>query len=271
MFKPVSGTLMFLIFVAAVSHSSCKNVTQKTDAAPEKDTTQVADTATAFRLNPEIEKFITLFPEEELPFKADETLLEKVTKGKILNGEQVQLLAASWAKGKESALVNFTLESFYKIDSLKTAGGYDAYLESLDIGMTKDNNAYAISRIKFDSENEILIWGIETSSYEACPYFHEADIFMTILYKGQIGESYLLAQDYSEGDPPVAMSRKIVGMVNAPNDITTELYEVNDEDMEMPTIEVTETKSTITVEGDKLIVKAKEKAPYRKKRPESEE
>jgi hypothetical protein len=70
------------------------------------------------------------------------------------------------------------LNSFRRLDSLKSAGKYENYISSLDIGMYKDITGILLKDISVSEAKILRVWGINYNSYEACPYFGGKVLFI---------------------------------------------------------------------------------------------
>ncbi len=216
-----------------------------------------------------IQKMLPLFDEtNDLPFLADSSIINHLKKYDSISTNEVKLLSLKKIKHSLSDESNYQLKTFLFIDSIKRAGGYAAYIENLDIGMTKFANAYAIKRVNLDIYTMALIWGINTSTFEACPYANETYIYITIVHKGKVTSSFVLAEDLQAGDPPVSMSRTVNARINRDMTIDIELYEESDEDIDAPKIEINKENYILTLNDGKLIVTNENKEkPKRINRP----
>lgn len=169
-----------------------------------------------------------------------------------MTGTDVRALAASWYKHDLVSNVPYGLAEFYKIDSLKVSGGYPAYVDSLDIGQTKDSKAYAVCRLAYDSVTTLLVWALTASSYEACPYFSGQTVYFTVLHNGKIHESFLLGAYESAGDPPMSMERTVTGKINRDLTIELSLAAEHDKDMDQPEVEVTREEYRLDVKDGRI-------------------
>ena len=98
-----------------------------------------------------------------------------------------------------------SFESFLKIDSVRNAGEYQNYVETLDIGMIKDATALYLENIKLDANTGINLWCIKYSSYEACPYYEGTEVFGTYYTKNGPQKTYLLGVVSTAADPPMGL------------------------------------------------------------------
>jgi hypothetical protein len=96
------------------------------------------------------------------------------------------------------------IPEFLIIVSLKKSGQYENYIEHLDIGQLQDCLGYLVKNISLSDEKKAIIWGINYSSYEACPAYNGDDIFLTILEKEIPISTIQIGSNYNVVDPPMA-------------------------------------------------------------------
>ena len=195
-------------YLLAVFFSACHSGSDKQTVSEErKDTLSIHDEI--------VRKVASSLQEEALPFTADSVLFFQLTKYDSLGEKDVKALAGRWFKHDLVSSIEYQLSEFYKIDSIKAAGHYAQWCETLDIGMTKFANAYAICKLKIDSNTLALVWATYISSYEACPSSTSYTIYFTLIYKGNTGESFMLGQYTAAADAPASMERTLTGKLVA--------------------------------------------------------
>src|ERR1035437_9420392 len=202
-FKPQKLFSAVCVFCAIIFLSACGNATKENTGAEKKDSLVIN--------NKQLEKSIGLFKEATLPFMVDTALLFRLEKGDSLGEFEIKMLTANCFKHDLLSGLEYDLNTFYKIDSIKAAGKYKQYCDSLDIGMTKFSTAHALNEIQLDENTLILVWVLRTSSYEACPYSSTYAVYFTIVYRGNVGETFLLGEYVTWADAPVAMQRTVNG------------------------------------------------------------
>jgi hypothetical protein len=213
-------------------------------------------------LSPEIKDLADRFQFHDAPqLIADSLFIEGIEKTDSLDSKQVLLLAAKWFDHPISNENSYDIENFYKIDSIKKAGKYAEYVSNLDIGMMKNANVYAVAQFKISEKTTVLIWALEYYSYEACPYSNGTSLNFTLLNEGVLGESFVLGEVMSAGDPPVGMTREIYGKLEHDGKFSLELIETNwDGDEEVTTEIKTEHYKFEIAEGKiKMISEKKDK------------
>lgn len=121
------------------------------------------------------------------------------------------------------------VSDFLKIDSLKKNDGYDLYTQKLDIGMLRDARAFKSGLINIDNEKAAALWGIWYSSFEACPYFHGVDLYLSVFENRKLKQTYKVGSNFSSVDPPVAVYNPISSKIE--NGQLTVKMENNDIDL----------------------------------------
>ncbi len=203
-----------------------------------------------------------------LPFTADTSVFNNVKGFDSLGTAEIKILTLNKSKTNKTDEVDYDLADFYKIDSLKAAGVYLKWCDSLDIGMTKYANAYAINKTILNENTTLLFWVLATSSYEACPYATTIDVYLTVVYNNAVGPCFRLGGYGSYGDPPVSLERTFTGTLNKDGKIIQNLYEVHDEDMDQPFLFITKEYYESEIKDGKIIsVKEEKEKPVKTKRP----
>jgi hypothetical protein len=146
--------------------------------------------------------WVTEFPEMKVPVTFDTAWMMKADTSRRLSRNTVRELAAGFVKNAMPDGVTGTLNAFYKIDSLKTAGLYAEYADTLDIGMPRDAHAYAIGHGRLD-DMTVYLWMLTEDSYEACPYSRRVLVCGTFT-EGADMWTLPLCMNYSFTDPPVS-------------------------------------------------------------------
>jgi hypothetical protein len=147
-----------------------------------------------------------------------------------LTPECIQMLTAKLAKDDFSHDETYYLNSFYKIAAAKQSHTYEQFEQKLDIGMTRDANCYAISRMEFGDSMAVLLWKISYSSYEACPYFSGTHVLATLIRDGKVAESILLGAHETSTDPPMGYEMYQLGNLQGKGVLKTRRYSETLED-----------------------------------------
>jgi len=120
-----------------------------------------------------------------------------------LTSEEVKYLTPDFLKNEPTEYSNYTVKTFYRLDSMKNNNTYDDYVNSLDIGMMKDIDAYLCDKIIVNDSTFILLWAISYGSYEACPYSSGTVIFGTYVLNNSVKNVAVVGESSGGGDPPV--------------------------------------------------------------------
>jgi hypothetical protein len=198
-------SLVMVTFISS-SVTSCGSKADENN----NDTTS-KDTTAAYTMSPELQALVAKFKEsKEFPYKVDTTVLNAGNMaGDSLTGADVGMLSVNWFKHELVSGVEWDLSSFNKIDSIKVAGKYKEYCDEMEPGETKTANAYALTRLMLDKDTWILVWALHTESYQACPYSNTNAVYFTVIYKGQVGESFIMGERTVAGDPPASLEKEV--------------------------------------------------------------
>jgi hypothetical protein len=148
-----------------------------------------------------------LFKHMEFPALVDSAYLAHADTSKPLGCMDVRQLMGNITEGKLTHGFKNAVDNFCKIDSIKKAGAYTAYVDSLDIGMTQDAHAYSLGRCRF-MDTEVLLWILTETSYEACPA--SSSFMLNGAFKTPQGFiSVPLGMNFRWVDPPSAFEWQI--------------------------------------------------------------
>ncbi|MGB1102539.1 MAG: hypothetical protein ACPG21_02830 [Crocinitomicaceae bacterium] len=156
----------------------------------------------------EMKGLISLFNDTlVLPLSVDSIFLQnEIEKAenelRSLSYETVKEFTEGGLKNGPAADQSYILKACMEIDSIKRAGGYEEYLQSIDLAMMQDAVFSAIGLIEMGDGKTVLLWIMNYSSYEACPYYTGAVIFGTSLNEYNIQNTIELAEFTSSGDAP---------------------------------------------------------------------
>ncbi|MGV3631325.1 MAG: hypothetical protein ACO1O6_08965 [Bacteroidota bacterium] len=155
----------------------------------------------------EISSKISYFPLVENELKLDQGFFKDSTrnhKEHQLEPALVKILAAKLSDDEITGPNAYYLKEYYTIEQAKKNKSYDKFLEKLDIGQTRDANCYALSRIEFGDSIAALLWRLDFSSYEACPFFQGSHYLLSLIYGGKVIQTIQVAADESAADAPVS-------------------------------------------------------------------
>lgn len=204
--------MIFFSCATETTNDSIQETSQITDTTVIVDS--IIDQIIEIEVDPkrnviDVEKLFSKASENfELPLKIDSSFLEKYAlQGEDseynLNGQEVKHLGFSFpTEANISNSKSWQIKTFTEIDSLKKNGGYDDYLSALDIGQTKYSAANAFGKVNVNEQSIILLWSLDFSTYEACPYGYGTFIFGTVFTNNTATNTSLLAEKSGGGDPP---------------------------------------------------------------------
>jgi hypothetical protein len=237
---------LLIISLQGLCFTSCSNAG--------KNKEQTDNDSTSMNADPEVQKLVSLFKTElPLPFIVDSAFLVKEHYGDSIGGKEMKLLASNVMKHDQLGSLEYDLPDFYNIDSIKATGTYTAWCETLDIAMTKFSKAEAVGKIKYTDETDLLVWMLQQSSYEACPWSNFRTVYITPVHKNKIGQTSVLGESYGAGDPPVSLHRYIYGTVNKDGSIVLDWREEHD-DMDTTFSELEKRKYDLLIKDDNISV-----------------
>ncbi|MGV6860816.1 MAG: hypothetical protein ACWA41_03540 [Putridiphycobacter sp.] len=141
----------------------------------------------------------------EFPLTIDSLFIESHKIGmdtSNLSGEQVKEMSQNMLNKKGEPEISYMLSDFIKIDSLKQVGGYENYVQTLDIAMTKNINANMVGQLPLSQNNTVLIWSSTYTSYEACPFFYGTNVYATYYNGNNPIHTLLVGEVSGGGDAP---------------------------------------------------------------------
>ena len=160
------------------------------------------------RIEIDVEKLLAKTNLEfELPLLVDSTFIETnaVTGQEAsynLTYLEARYLGFSFPEGDLVSSGQWNIETFIKLDSLKTNGGYDDYQANIDIGQTRYSVGQIIGKLRINSQSTLLLWSLDYATYEACPWGAGTYIFGTVFTNNVGTNTCLLAENSGGGDPP---------------------------------------------------------------------
>ncbi|MEO6303140.1 MAG: hypothetical protein ABIP51_08195 [Bacteroidia bacterium] len=239
----------YIYFFALVICISCS-----TEKSKENDQLTTMDTAIVENT------IVTNFPFEEkdfkklpLPFTMDTLFIQKVDSSNRITYQQVRSLGINFLKSELGDGLSYDLNTFCEIDSLKQVGKYKNYVEHLDIGMTKKCIAFKLGLLDMGNNNKLFIWGIEVSSYEACPYFSGTKIIATFVNGEKETTHFTIAEISGGGDPPSSGNDQITAIIEADGKIRVDQISIGD-DSDVPGIDITNKTYQLKIDGNRIVV-----------------
>ncbi len=241
--------------------ASCGNKEQASSDITVKADSSVVENASSFVFNNKDFKELTL------PLNIDTTFIQKVDTNNRITYQQIRQLGVNFISGELGDGLVYDINEFAQIDSLKQSGGYRAYLEKIDIGMTKTCIAYKVGVVNLNANNKLFIWGITNASYEACPYFSGTLLIGTFVNEKNIATSFDLAEISGAGDPPATMTTETVskitndGRIEITSIVINDDLDLNGEGKEKKVFKIEVNATGIIVKDKKTEILSKEEEP----------
>ncbi|MDX2173187.1 MAG: hypothetical protein SFY56_08710 [Bacteroidota bacterium] len=215
--------------------------------------------------NPLVDSLLNYFlVSTQLPMSISSENIDSLIPKVTLKTYEVRKLSNKFIKNNFSKKCQYSIEQFYKIDSIKENGDYKSWKHQTEIGEIINAEAYPIYKIKIDENNYLLFWMLQESTAEACPYSWLRSVFVTVIFNNKIKETILFAEHMGSGDAPVSYDKKITGSIS--KDLTFYLESREELDEDEPLVKLTECNFDLkldsgifkyTDQGTKVIKKVK--------------
>ena len=202
-----------------------------------------------------------------LPLNLDTLFVQMVDTNNRITYQEIRKLGVNFLKGELGDGLVYDINEFAQIDSLKQSGGYKAYLDKIDIGMTKICIAYKVGVLNFTQSGKLFIWGITNASYEACPFFSGTLLVGTYLNENNEATLFNLSEISGGGDPPSMMNTVTTSKISADRKIeicsvvTTDDLDVKGEGIEKTIFKLEVNADKIVLVDTKKEVLGKEEEP----------
>jgi hypothetical protein len=168
----------------------------------------------------------------QLPLTVDTCFILQSDCSNPLTFGELRKMKGTFADIEDSRQLQGILNDFCRIDSLRSLQKYQDYLDSIDIGMTREATAYKLGTIQLSPRSNLMLWGLNFSSYEACPLFAGNLVIGTIT--SSEGCTHVpLGKIFSSVDPPVFFSEQLTSEITD-KWIAINSTRVSDEDMDVP-------------------------------------
>jgi hypothetical protein len=212
--KHITALLALLLIIQACSSEEKNGKENTSKENTEIDTTQVdsvqIDTVVEVQgedLLESTQKLLSKFGTEyQIPFSIDTTNISEMAnnenEGVKLSFEQLENLADTILAHNYSQSISYNIKKYGEFEKMKEEGGYENYVNSIDIGMMKDIHAFLVGKIVIDETTYILLWSIDYASYEACPYYSAEIICGTLITENKIQNCSILGELSGGGDAP---------------------------------------------------------------------
>ncbi len=171
------------------------------------------------------------------PFSLDSNFVTELDdtdeEKKRLSNQDVQFLSQNLVKNEPTDWSKYAITSFIEVDSMRLMNTYEAYVESIDIGMIQEADAYFNSKVVINDNAYLLLWSISYSTYEACPYASGTVIYGTFIYDNEAINTVTLGESSGGGDAPYWGTTFITSQINSTSIVSEKISESGgDEDPE---------------------------------------
>jgi hypothetical protein len=222
---------------------------------PKKEEQETAPTTAATpQLDPQMQDLLKHFKNDgRFPYVVDSAYMSKAEKFDSLNGPQVKMLIKKWFNDSLISDENHDLimQDFYTIDSLKAKHAYTQWCQKLDIGMTKFAKVYALHRLKMNDSTNLLVWALETASYEADPNSARTSVYFTIWNGKEMGQTFILGESISFADPPQGSEVQYYGKLTADGKLVIDQSQLT-EDFDSATGQLLTQKTVFQITGNNI-------------------
>jgi len=141
-----------------------------------------------------------------VPYLLDSNTVERIddiqNEESNLTANEVKYLSSQLVENKPTSWNSYQITTFLKLDSLKNNGKYENYLDDLDIGMMARSNANLYAKINVSDSLFMVLWYINYSTYEACPFSAGTVIFGTLFNNSKALNTSVLGEVSGGGDAP---------------------------------------------------------------------
>lgn len=194
----------YFLLIPATLLMSCggesESTAEKTDSL-KTDTTALMAPNVSINVNSLLAKYTI---HASAPLLLDTTYLAEMelNDSALLSADEIRFLSYNFVENDLSYSGKSSIDDALFFDSLKAAGGYEGYVEVLDLGMMKDANAYAAQKVTLDDTTSLLLWYVDFGTYEACPYFSGKTLYASIFRNNEVRASTLIGENSGGGDAP---------------------------------------------------------------------
>lgn len=189
-------------FIALIAFS-CGEQTTESSTENSGSKNDVDSSGLTLNLTEETKLLLSYFQPAEWPYTIDSLYYENLSSEEgTLTAADVKWLTSGFVDSDLSYSAQSVIKDVLYFDSLKIHGEYDAYVDALDIGMMKDANAFALHKLELDDNGYWLIWYVDFTTYEACPYFAGKTIYATAMKNNVATSCTLIGESSGGGDAP---------------------------------------------------------------------
>ena len=139
----------------------------------------------------------------DVPYSLDQDAIGDLDlSDNVLSQEEVNLLSQYMVIQPDFSDIDTRLDSYFRFNHLIDSIGEEAYNNQIDLGMTRYFDGYLHYRVNLTEKKYLLIWSLDYSTYEACPYYAGQYVLATMCVDGKISNTVFIGEDSGGGDPP---------------------------------------------------------------------
>lgn len=236
---------LFIPFFILCGIISCDNSTIKIDASLDKPTKQESGSDDAVNTSKDLDT-LRAMPDDligrvnntlDVPYVLDHKKIENLDQSdNKLTQHEVTLLTEHLVLHNDFRYFKYRIESYFQFHHLKDSIGEDAYMEDIDLGMTQNCDAYVNKKVNLTENTSLLIWSLDYSTYEACPFYAGTYVLATMCVDGKISHTAFIGESSEGGDAPVWSSTEIFSSITYEGIDVTCVEETGgmDDEMDIP-------------------------------------
>ena len=157
----------------------------------------------------------------DAPYRLDKNAIESFENSDNgLSEEEVELLSQHILVKPGFGDIDLRMKEYFRFNHIIDSIGEEAYQNQVDIGMTRNFDAYLHDRVNLSENTYLLIWSFDYSTYEACPFYAGQYVLATMCTNGKISNTVFIGEDSGGGDPPY------MGSVLATSNISDAFIEI---------------------------------------------
>lgn len=140
----------------------------------------------------------------DAPYRLDKNAIESLENSdNWLSEEEVELLSQHMLVKPGFGDIDSRMKEYFRFNHIIDSIGEEAYQNQMDLGMTRNFDAYLHDRVNLSENTYLLIWSFDYSTYEACPFYAGQYVLATMCTNGKISNTVFVGEDSGGGDPPV--------------------------------------------------------------------
>lgn len=163
---------------------------------------------------------------EDFEIKIDSTALSSIFLDSTLtqlDSNQVNFLRSPMS---DTLSYSYVIKNCIRFDSVKKSGNLEQYLNSLQIGMTKEAKMFSYKNLKI-GDIDFKLWGVSALSLEACPYSNEKILFLSSIKDGKVQSCVPVAFQNDWSDAPFWATEEASFIFNSKGNLNIKVIEEN--------------------------------------------